>query len=270
MHHDEHHIALLAAREDLLAADAHVRECAACRERVEFLRELTVRFAHESERPPDPRIAAAVHSAGELREIPLVPFRHRPEVREERERYHITLLAAQEPRNTERTPEAEAVFASEAEATLVRIVGREEPGIYRVYVLASDPEKQRRVLCGFVTASGEHVLVATDDRGAARCESRAPIDWRDASAVLYLPIAEFSTPGGLAPGAPMRSGSAMLTIEPAEDHLLLRCGIDNGPTPRRALLTFADGCAKIVEAVAGFIALAPSHAAAIRSIRLFH
>jgi hypothetical protein len=99
--------------------------------------------------------------------------------------------------------------------------------------------------------------------------SEVPIAWADASAILYLPLAEFTVDEGLPDGAHLHADGLTLDITRVPDGVRFLFRHSSPPVPRRALLLYADGCSGIEEMVAGVIGIPSSRAEALRTIRIF-
>lgn len=269
MHHTEHDIELLAVRVDLREADPHLRECAACREKLEFVLRLHAGFVEASAVPPDPRIADRLDGGPKPGEIRLTPYHPVVEVRIAREHHYIPLLAARGEPGPGAPPETAAVFASEADGVLLRVIAEPTPGVFRLYLLADDPKKQALNLIGLVTPTGYHAVTATDLAGAAVLETREHLDWNRVSVLLSLPVMEFVLEAPLAPGERTEASGAGMLVEDNGDTLRIRFRSAATPAFRRALVLHRTGAAELLESVGGSFLLARSSAATATAVRLF-
>jgi hypothetical protein len=269
MHHTEYDIELLAVRADLREADPHLRECAACREKLEFILRLHAGFVEASAAPPDPRIADRLAGNPKPGEIRLTPYHPPVEVRMTREHHHIPLLAARSDPDPGAPPETAAVFASEADGVLLRVVAEPAPGVFRLFLLADDPKKQALNLIGLVTPSGYHTVTATDVTGAAVLESREHLDWNRISVLLSLPVTEFALDAPLVPGEQTDPAGTGMLVEANGTTLRIRFRSAAVPAFRRALVLHRTGMAELLESVGGSFLLSTSSAATATAVRLF-
>lgn len=269
MHHTEHDTELLAVRADLREADHHLRECAACREKLEFVLRLHAGFVEASAAPPDPRIADRLERGLSPGDIRLTPYHPAVEVRMAREHRHIPLLAARGDAEPVAPTTTAAVFASEADGVLLRVIAEPAPGVFRLFLLADDPKKQALNLIGLVTPSGYHALTATDRTGSAVLETRETLDWTRVSVLLSLPVMEFPVDAPLSPGDRTGPAGSLMRVEENGDTLRIRFGSAGAPTPRRALFLHGTGTAELLESVGGGFLLARSTAAGVTGVRLF-
>lgn len=268
MHYREEEITLLVTRADLAEQDEHLKGCPICRARFDFLQQVHGAFVRESANPPDPRIVAAVGADTTPHEIHLRLFSPAAELTGFGEDNQIVLLAAQDNYRGEETRVAVAVFASETDGTILRVV-EEGDGIYQLFLLADDEQKRNLVLLGIVTPAGDRALLATDEHGTASCRTREKIAWAEASVVLYLPLAAFDLNGRCSDGTRLTANDVRLEVEVKEEFTHLHVESAGASVPRRVLLVYADSGAETVELTAGSVQVPGNRADTLIAIRVF-
>jgi hypothetical protein len=268
MHYREDELTLLVSRTDIASQDEHLKECAACRERFHFLRQMHEAFVRESMNPPDPRISSILDTAERTDEIHLKLFNPAIELPDFDQHHTVTLLAAEDSPHT-MDANAATVFASEKDNILVRAVP-DHQGAYRLYVLADDPAKRDGVLVTIIDAGGEKAVVAINHNGTGILHSVIPISWKSVSVHLSLPVGSFRSDGTSRFEIEDSSHGCSVHIDTAGDTVRLAFQCEGLHTPARVLLMTSDGSTEIIQLIDASASLAREKMSHIAAMHVFY
>ncbi len=260
----ERHILLVDGREEL-PPDPHVAGCDRCAERYRFLRRFYAEYRDLLRAGAHPRLLALAEGGVDSHRLVLPPFRARTTVPPAQAR--LLLHAAQTASETRYA--SVATFALASTGVLARVVRDHESGLYRISVLAEDPEHRRHVLVGVGGPDGQSPLSPTDRDGLAVMSLASEADWSTMYAVVITPCASIVLPTGLPLSGTVSGGSMSVVITSHNGSLCLAISAHPGERVGHTVVVLRDGSAILRPVVDNSCSFEPAVAPEATELRFF-